>query len=179
MRKQNLGFNKVILSIKSIFSNLWFAFVLGVLGVSLLGALKGVSQPAAINACIPRQQVSKTELLSTTQLSGTTYYLFNAYELNDTQGAELIISLNNNRCRKVFYNPMGDSIALASVVPQSVARQLTLGRYRRELNRIGKSAFQQQINQSAGTGNTTWFDEQIWALRQLGITVPKNVRVGS
>jgi hypothetical protein len=73
---------------------------------------------------------------------------------------------------------MGDRIPFASVVPQSVAQQLTLAQYRREIQRIGKDRFQQQVIQGATTTqNPTWFAEEAWALRQLGITIPANVQV--
>lgn len=73
---------------------------------------------------------------------------------------------------------MGDRIPFASVVPQSVAQQLTLARFRREIQRLGKDRFQQQVSQgAASTQNPTWFAEEVWALQQLGIVVPANVQV--
>lgn len=135
------------------------------------------SIPNAIKRCVPAQQVARADVISTTQKGGTTYYLLAAYEQGENTPSDLLISASNQTCKELLYNPMGDRIALASVVNRDIARQLTLGRYRRELNRIGKAALQQQINQSAAGGNVTWFDEQIWALRQLGITIPRNVKV--
>lgn len=169
--------------IKLFCSRISLVFLISLFAAVGVGELRSTAQsavPSAVNACIPQAQVARTELLATTQSKGVTYYLLTAYELNDPQGTDLIISLSGSRCREVFYNPMGDPISLSSVVEGNVARQLTLGRYRRELNRLGKKRFQQQINQSAAAagGNVIWFDEQVWALRQLGVTVPRHVRVG-
>jgi hypothetical protein len=137
--------------------------------------------PAAVSRCIPqqtRQPIVRSELIGSTQLQGKAYYLLSAYIDNAEPPIDLIIAVINGRCEEVFFNPMGDRIAFASVVPQAVAQQLTLARYRREMGRIGKDRFQQQINEAARSAqNPIWFAEEVWALRQLGIAIPATVRV--
>lgn len=156
--------------------------VFGVLIVSVASASppmgKNSQLSVALKPCIPSDQVAKTELVSQARLNNTTYYLLSAYELNDTQGTDLVISLQGERCKQLFYNPMGDSIPLANSVSKKVARQLTLGRYQQEIKKIGRQKFQQQINESASQEKqVTWWDEEVWALRELGLKVPKNVVV--
>ena len=134
--------------------------------------------PAVLNSCIPSNQVARAELIGTTRLQETEYYLLAAYEQGDEVGSDLVISAAGGACKRILYNPMGDRLALSSQVPQAVARQLTLQRYQREIDRIGREAFQQQVNQSTSGESITWYDEEIWALKQLGISVPDTVRVG-
>jgi hypothetical protein len=54
---------------------------------------------------------------------------------------------------------MGNHIPFASVVPQSVAQQLTLARFRREIQHLGKDRFQQQVSQDPdSTQIPTWIE---------------------
>ncbi|BAU15906.1 hypothetical protein LEP3755_64720 (plasmid) [Leptolyngbya sp. NIES-3755] len=122
--------------------------------------------PAAVNSCIPKAQVAGTEPIGSTVAQGKNYYLLAAYEQGDPIASDLIISIAKKSCRREFYNPTGDRLALASAVPQIVARQLTLQRYQREIKRIDRTAFEQQVKQSR---SDRWFDEEAWALQQLHI----------
>ncbi|MBD1847992.1 hypothetical protein H6F89_32415 [Cyanobacteria bacterium FACHB-63] len=129
--------------------------------------------PAAVNSCIPKAQVARTEIIGSTAAQDKSYYLLAAYEQGDPIASDLIISIANKSCRREFYNPTGDRLALASAVPQTVARQLTLKRYQREINRIGRVTFEQQVKRSS---SDRWFDEEAWALQQLGIRSGKASR---
>lgn len=164
--------DKFLLALTSIF---------GVMIISVANAkTQNTSQllPTAIKPCIPSTQVAKAELVSKAHSGNVEYYLLNAYELNDTQGADLVISLTGDRCREIFYNPMGDAIPLASSVSKEVARQLTLGRYQQEIKKIGREKFQQRLNESTSQQKQVfWWDEEVWALRQLGFKIPQNVVV--
>jgi hypothetical protein len=135
--------------------------------------------PAVVTQCIPqqtRQPITRTALIGSTQLQGKEYYLLAAYSQNEA--VDLIISVTGDRCTEEFFNPMGDPIPLASAVPEAVAQQLTLARYQQRIDREGKEALQQQIDRSAtSTENPAWFAEEVWALQQLGITIPENVQV--
>ncbi|MGG6269006.1 hypothetical protein ACQ4M3_30740 [Leptolyngbya sp. AN03gr2] len=129
--------------------------------------------PSAANPCIPKAQVARAEVIGSTTVQGKNYYLLAAYEQGDPVASDLIISIANESCRRELYNPTGDRLALASAVPQTIARQLTLQRYQREIKRIGRAAFEQQIKQSR---SDRWFDEENWALQQLGIHSKKAAR---
>lgn len=122
--------------------------------------------PSAASPCIPKSQVARAEVISSTTAQSKNYYLLAAYEEGDSVASDLIISTANKSCQREFYNPTGDRLALASAVPQTVARQLTLQRYQREIKRIGRTAFEQQVRQSRSDRR---FDEEAWALQQLRI----------
>lgn len=166
-------------------SHFWLLIVVGILLTVGLGYLPLDAQttdiPETVSRCIPqqtRQPIAQRELIGSSRLQGKDYYLLATYTKNNQQPNNLIIAVTNGRCEEVFFNPMGDRVPFASVVPQSVAQQLTLAQYRREIQRSGKDRFQQQVIQGATTTqNPTWFAEEVWALRQLGITVPANVQV--
>lgn len=129
--------------------------------------------PSAANPCIPKAQVARKEVIGSTTAQGRNYYLFAAYEEGDPVASDLIISIANKTCRRELYNPTGDRLALATAIPQTIARQLTLQRYQREIKRIGRATFEQQIKQSR---SDRWFDEEVWALQQLGIRSRKATR---
>lgn len=154
------------------------AIVITLLSIDQTTIAQPSSIPEVLNDCIPSAQVARSELVGQTQLQGREYYLLAAYEQGDEIGSDLVISVTNGTCEQLLYNPMGDRISLTTVVPQAVAQQLTLARYRREIQRSSEETFQQQINQAAAsTQNPNWFAEEVWALQQLGITVPINVQV--
>jgi hypothetical protein len=140
---------------------------------------EGEEVPAVVTQCVPqqtRQPITRTALIGSTQLQGKEYYLLAAYSQNEA--ADLIISVTGDRCTEEFFNPMGDPIPLASAVPEAVAQQLTLARYQQRIEREGKETLQQQIDRSAASAESpAWFAEEVWALQQLGITIPKNVQV--
>ena len=166
-------------------SQFWLLIVVGMLLTIGLGYLPLDAQttdiPEPVSRCIPqqtRQPIVRSELIGSSRLQGRGYYLLATYTKNNQQPTNLIVAVTNGSCEELFFNPMGDRVPFASVVPQSVAQQLTLAQYRREIQRIGKDRFQQQVNQgAAATQNPTWFAEEVWALQQLGITVPANVQV--
>jgi hypothetical protein len=163
----------------------WLLILAGMLLTAGLGHLPLAAQtagiPAVVSRCIPqqtRQPIGRSELIGSSRWQGQNYYLLATYTQNSQQPIPLIIAVTQGRCRELFFNPMGDRVPFASVVPQSVAQQLTLAQFRREMKRLGKARFQQQVNQGAAAiPKPTWFAEEVWALRQLGITVPANVQV--
>jgi hypothetical protein len=163
----------------------WLLLAVGMLLTIGLGYLPLDAQttgiPETVSRCIPqqtRQPIVRSELIGSSRLQGKDYYLLATHTENSQAPTNLIITVTNGRCEEVFFNPMGDRVPFASVVPQSVAQQLTLARFRREIQRLGKDRFQQQVNQgAASTQNPTWFAEEVWALRQLGIAIPANVQV--
>jgi hypothetical protein len=162
------------------------SIVLGV-GIGLVFLVHPISAqdfsglPSNLLPCIPqenRQPINQVVLISQTEFQGQTYYLLSVYLLNDSYPSNLVIATTSDRCQEVFYNPMGDAIALSQVVPLEVAQQLTLGRYQKEIEQMGIEAFQQQVMQSAsGRESVTWAAEEVWALQQLGIEIPSNVQV--
>jgi hypothetical protein len=153
-------------------------FLVSLITIGWLNGQAIAAAPNAVNSCIPSAQVARTELVAQTQMQGKTYYLFNAYEQSEEESASpLLISVSGSNCQTAFYSPGGDSRPLSSVVSQPVAQQLTLQRYRPAIARLGKEAVQTQVNGAAA--GTLWYAEEVWALQQLGIKIPAQVKVQS
>lgn len=159
---------------------LTLAFVIG-LSVAMSWSVASAQLPTAVQSCIPTQTrlpITHSEIIGSTRLSSRTYYLLAAYTEGQTSPVDLVISTQGESCQEKFFNPMGDRLPLAQFLPQSVARQLTLARLRRAMAQAGSAAaFQQQVNQAAENGNPAWFEEEAWALQQLGIAIPSNVQI--
>ena len=121
--------------------------------------------------CIAPLELERVEQIGTSRQQAQTYYLLAAYEQGDEAASDLVVSAAGKTCQRLFYNPTGDRTPLAGSMPLVVAQQLTLQRYRKELNEMGRSALQQQAL-SASESAEQWFAEETWALKQLGIAVP-------
>lgn len=154
-----------------------------VLLMTLLGSVQLVQAqtskiPDVIRSCLPTQTrpaIVRSELIAQTRSQSKIYYLLSAFPASGN-GIDLVISVNGNRCTQEFFNAPGDTVSLTSVVGQEVARKLALGRYQHEIKRFGRPKLQQQVNQAAAS-NGVFYPEDVWALRQLGFSVPTTVRV--
>jgi len=159
---------------------LTLAFLVGV-SVVMSWSVASAQLPATVQSCIPTQThlpITRSEIIGSTRLSGRTYYLLAAYAEGQTSPTDLVISTEGESCQEEFFNPMSDRLSLTQFLPQSVARQLTLARLRRAMAQAGSAAaFQQQVDQAAENGNPVWFEEEAWALQQLGINIPANVQI--
>ena len=69
------------------------------------------------------------------------------------------------------FNPMNDPIPLAQTLPQEAARELTLDRYERVIAQIGRDGLQDRIDSWDTNAGGLW-DEEEWALEQLGMDIP-------
>ncbi|AFZ33538.1 hypothetical protein [Chroococcidiopsis sp. TS-821] len=121
--------------------------------------------------CIAPLGLERVEQIGTARLQAQAYYLLAAYEQGDEDATDLVVAATGKTCQRLFYNPTGDRTPLAGSMPLAVAQQLTLQRYRKELNEMGRSALQQQAI-SASESAEQWFAEETWALKRLGIAVP-------
>lgn len=138
--------------------------------------------PAVARSCINSTFVARYSLIATTQVAGETFYLLETFERGETApefADTLVISVANQRCQERYFDPSGEGGPLSSAIPQAAARQLTLQAYQREIAQVGRSQVQQTINDLAADaqGAVTWPDEEVWAIRQLGLRLPANVRV--
>lgn len=137
------------------------------------------SVPAAVQPCLQPGDSNpfvRTSLMGNVPQSGRTYYLFHAYKSNNNQ-SDLVISVANGRCQTEFSNPGGDRMPMHGAVPLEVAQQLTLKSFQSAIRRDGKAKVAQRVQQAAAQG-FTFYPEEIWALRQLGINLP-NARIDS
>jgi hypothetical protein len=139
--------------------------------------------PDSVAACIPdriRKPVGQVNNIANYAFEGETYYLLGLLEEGEPADAPpvlLVVKTAGQDCQEVFFNPGGESVQLAASMPLTVARRLTLGLYEREIAEIGREKFQADLVQSASSrASVTWSDEEIWALKQLGISIPSNVQ---
>lgn len=153
--------------------------LLALLGSVQLAQAQTPRIPDVVKPCLPTQtrpSIVRSELVAQASSKGKTYYLLSAVPTSGN-GIDLIISVNRDRCTQEFFNAPGDAVSLTSVVGQEVARKLAFGRYQREVEKFGRQKLQQQINQAAKAANGLFYPEDIWALKQLGFSIPATVRV--
>jgi len=135
--------------------------------------------PDVVKDCLPtktRPAIARSELIAQASFKDKIYYLLSAIPASGN-GIDLVISVKGDRCTQEFFNAPGDQVSLTSVVGQEAARKLALGRYQREIKQFGRPKLQQQINQAAIAPNGVFYPEDIWALKQLGFSIPAQVRV--
>jgi len=150
-----------------------------VLGIARLTPAQEVQLPAAVRNCTLEPTlpvIVRVEQIASTRFQGRDYYLLAVYD-SENQAFDWVVSIANGQCREELLNTPGDVISLTRLVGQDVARQLALGRYRRDLQRNGREKIQQRINRAAAAPNGLFYPEDVWALRQLGFSIPSNVRV--
>lgn len=168
--------------------------------------LKGAAQVEILDAQAVREQVmpcipdnppgfiKEVEIAGQAEVDGTTYYYFYAYQSEVPENPEnpddptapnyegypsnLVISVTDGTCSMDHFNPMNDPIPLAQTLEQEVARLLTLDRYQRTIEQIGRDGLQARIDSWAedpGVNGTTLWDEEQWALEQLGMDIPESL----
>jgi hypothetical protein len=183
---------KNILNRKRIRSTLISAMLISCLGLGF--ALFTPTQPLQaqvpenLAACLPKQTrlpIARVDNGANYVFEGETYYLLSLFFKKVVDGVESIDTLpttfvaktTGQGCKAVFFNPGGETVQLASVMPQEVARHLTLGLYEDQIKKIGIDKFKADILATTRSETSvTWFDEELWALRQLGIPIPDNVQ---
>jgi hypothetical protein len=132
--------------------------------------------PEALRPCIPatvwRYRIGTVEAIAQTRYQNVDYYLFHLYPENsqpftpEALRFPHIISSANQVCEVVYSNPSNDEHWMSDSVPQPVANQLTLARYRFFINEEGLEQFKQR--------NLPYYQqsqapEVQWALQQLGL----------
>jgi hypothetical protein len=139
--------------------------------------------PENLAACIPtetRKPIDRADPIANYTFEGETYHLLSAFEVGESAEAlptTLVIKTTEQGCEAVFFNPGGETVQLASTMPLEVARHLTLGLYEHQISKIGIEQFKTDILEATRSATViTWFDEEIWALQQLGIPIPENVQ---
>ena len=151
--------------------------------------------PESIHSCInsiePPGLVRAVDVAGTATVEATDYYYLYAYDQEVPDNPEpasadspnwvgypsdLIISLQSDRCEIDHLGTPGDHIALESVVSQVAARNLTLDRYERVIETIGRANFVARVESwNTGDGQYSLWNEEEWALNQLGIDIPEGL----
>lgn len=153
-----------------------------------------------VMSCIPDNPpgiVKEVQLAALAEVEDTTYYYFYAYQSEVPENPEnpddptapnyegypsnLVISVADGTCSMDHFNPMNDPIPLAQTLEWGVARLLVLDRYQRTIEQIGRDGLQARIDswaEDAGVNGTTLWDEEQWALEQLGMDIPASLIEG-
>ena len=135
-----------------------------------------------ITPCLP-ETLKESSLRASTEYKGTAYYLIDiTVSRNDrTFGVNfdrILVSLTENECKLLTPPEKSDLLitaSLAEFVPEAVANQLAFDRWKRRQKKLGsQEALQQDINEGTQPGPEMieLNPEDVWALKQLGITIP-------
>lgn len=137
------------------------------------------SNMTVLQPCIPtvaRLRIARSSWVGKTSHQGREYNLIHVFDTSG-QRFDVVVSTENGQCREDFFNPMGDRMPLHGSVPLPVAQQFALRGLQQSIQRDGKAKVVQRLHQAAAQG-FTFYPEEIWALRQLGINLP-NARIDS
>ena len=96
------------------------------------------------------------------------YYTYGALDKKQQHAMELILTTTANSCDVAYWNAAGHSFSYATVVPMDVAKQFSLAGFQQHLDRVGQQAFEAYY---AAADPSSFFEEDLWALRQLGINL--------
>ncbi|WP_139253651.1 hypothetical protein [Hydrococcus rivularis] len=149
------------------------------------------SIPSSIDPCLPKSQKNKSPLLrGAVEYRGKQYYVvellykttppFVDYEGDYYQGGRFFIQLDELGCLSLNTTDDATDLLFASmtqVVPEPVAQQLALQWWRKRLEELGSpEKLKQDILDGLKPGAYTLylFAEDVWALKQLGITIPES-----
>ena len=119
----------------------------------------------------------RSELISQASDGEKEYFLIYLYEPDFPYPDRLIISrpAQGGDCTQEWLDVTGDDLALSRGLnnPQ-IGRLLKLGMYQKKLETFGREGLQDYINEAAQE-SSSWYKEDIWALKQLGLSIPENV----
>lgn len=144
--------------------------------------------PKKLYPCLPKK-VEKLRLFASHTTEQDTYYLIGIYQPPQPHSPdeappptyeETIVKLDKLGCLVIVPKEKIGEVSLTEFVPESVARSLSLQRYQKAIEEVGgKEKYQQVWNEGdVEAGDVSYlFPEDAWALKQLGINVPSNVRV--
>lgn len=143
--------------------------------------VKGTQIPNAVLTCVPNEG-AKYELLGVAKQQETEYYLLSIYAYADedpTERWDVVIQRDRAGC--LLLHHLGSGLKpIVAYMPVETARQLELQRYQHWIERAGgKEKFQQVfIARAADSGVPHYLsEEQVWALKKLGISIPNTYRV--
>jgi len=135
--------------------------------------------PNSVLPCVPSPPVvTEVAEWGRFQQGETTYfYLAASNETLPKRGDDLVIRQTPEGCERVHFFPT-EVLPLAHSLPTPVARNLRLQRYQLWVEAHSLAELQAQVNAATtGQEEVVWWDEEVWALKQLGIEIPENVVV--
>jgi hypothetical protein len=142
----------------------------------LTSAIPSGNFPEPTRACIPdtvwRYTIGEVRFLAQTRYQGVDYYLFHLVPSNarpfgaDRMQFPHVVSVSKGSCDVVYSNPTNDEKWLSDSMPQPVANQFTLARYRFYIAQEGLEKFKQQFVPYYQESEAPEVD---WALNKLDI----------
>jgi hypothetical protein len=156
-------------------------FLVGLAASLIFQLLSGVGSPATAQpsisapSCLSAQPHATSggseKLMYRFEGVTTDYWLYYSYGAQDTEqqyAMELIITTTDNSCNVAFWNAPGHSFAYSKFVPMDVAKQFSLAGFQQHLEAVGQAEFEEYYESA---DPSTLFEEDKWALRQLGVAV--------
>jgi uncharacterized protein YbcV (DUF1398 family) len=148
-----------------------------IIGTQLTLAVPSGEIPEVTRSCIPetawRYKIGQVRFLAQTRYQGVDYYLFHLVPTNsepfsaDRMQFPHVVSSSNRSCEVIYSNPSNDENWLSDSMPQAVANQFTLARYRFYLAQAGADKFEQNYLPFYQQSESP---ESDWALEQLGFS---------
>lgn len=141
---------------------------------------KGTTVPPQIVPCIPAEG-AMFEPLGTVSDNAITYHLFAIYEFADETSDYWDVLIQSDSIGCLLLHHLGSGLKpLSAYMPVTAARELELQRYRFWIAKAGsKAEFQRRFTACAADTKIPHFlsPEQIWALQQLEIQIPKTYKI--
>jgi hypothetical protein len=144
--------------------------------------------PKKLYPCLPKQ-VKKMKLWAHVSANQANYYLVGVYQSSQDfkeqelqpEYQETLVELDDVGCFVIVPKEKMGSVSLIQYVSEEISRELKLQRYRKAIAEIGgKEKFQQGLleNENSSSGYVRYyFPEDAWALKELGIRLPKNAQI--
>ena len=145
--------------------------------------------PKSLYPCLPKQE-QRLEVRENTTYKQKEYFIIGFYGLPSThQGVEVqssyketLVALDNVDCQVIIPKEKMGTASLILYIPQAAAYDLKLQRYRKAITELGGKEKLEQLLQAEEQTTTPgdypiYFPEDIWALKKLGINLPKNIKV--
>jgi hypothetical protein len=143
-------------------------------GVAFFGILEIASQrviaalPEKTVTCLPLKGVelaaANPQLLATARYATVDYFL---YRLQKDPHERVVMVDQAGRCELVT---IASPAALSAQIPLPIAKEFTLIKFKKAIDRIGKPALKRQIQQALQSSpNDTLSLEMRWAIDKLGL----------
>ncbi|MEG4940741.1 hypothetical protein [Microcoleus sp. F4-D5] len=127
------------------------------------------------SACLPvGLGTLRTEFVTEVTDGRTQYRLFDAYLQGDAVPFSVLVSLQETQCSLLYSNPTNAFYPYSRTVKLPVARQIALGELRYSINKAGSiDKFRSTLQPNLGDPAWQFSEEELWAFKQVGITVPQ------
>jgi hypothetical protein len=145
----------------------------------LTSAIPSDRIPEVTRSCLPdddsffRVAIGEVRFLAQTRYQGVDYYLFNVVPSDSSPsegpGFPYVVSTSDQSCQRIYANPINENKWFSASMPQPVANQFSLAEYRLLIDLHGLDKFKREILPSFDRPQSP---EDIWALEQLGLTLP-------